>query len=97
MAELAIKVELTEELKDSIAKLKEEVESKIKVVQNTAWLVETIENCNSPSCWLGIVCGNLTFSSNANDALRFKRKEDAEAMCRLYVDCIATEHMWMDV
>jgi hypothetical protein len=63
----------------------------------TAWLVEL--GCLPPQWWTGRA-GDM-FSGDANDAMRFARREDAEVAIAWLVEpgtrrgCKALEHMWI--
>jgi hypothetical protein len=63
----------------------------------TGWLVEK-RGLGRPY-WLTAYLGQLTFSADANDAIRFSRRQDAEAIIAELYDQdshVATEHQWGD-
>ena len=66
-----------------------------------AWLIEGQNNNGEPIYFTCPAVPAFTgdWSTNADDALRFSRKVDAEMFRRRYLpgaDCEATEHMWVD-
>lgn len=64
----------------------------------TGWLIET-QNSNCVA-WLFIEFKSiLSWTVDSTLAVRFARKEDAEAVIKLMglTACIATEHMWSDI
>lgn len=58
-----------------------------------AWLVETVKD-NQVVYW-GKTIEGLGFTSENLDAIRFKRKEDAQTVAAcLLEECNAVEHSW---
>lgn len=68
----------------------------------TAWLIELPRAGSTPTWFTGR--NPVLFSDDANEAIRFARKQDAEAMIAgwngwelpMIVGAVATEHAWMD-
>lgn len=64
--------------------------------EQIGWLVEL--GCSPPMWWTGR--SHTPFSPNANAAIRFARREDAECAIAYLVKegtrdgCKATEHLW---
>jgi hypothetical protein len=60
----------------------------------TAWLIEMTVN-GVPNCW-GPIDGTLDFTPDHNTAIRFSRKQDAQAVIDDYgwTEVRAVEHMW---
>ena len=67
-----------------------------RVPDETGWLIESAFNGFSPSWWAGIPegCGQ-SFTDNPNKAVRFCRKDDAEAVAKYMHMVIVTEHKWI--
>ncbi len=63
-------------------------------MDETGWLVEC-RGLGSP-LWARLLNGDWLWVDDASKALRFSRRQDAEAVCALFgeLDVIATEHMW---
>ena len=65
-----------------------------------AWLIELRRSSQPPMWWTGHVSCAPPWGT-ANQAVRFARKVDAEAVIRAVLsaeiekDCVATEHVWM--
>lgn len=67
-----------------------------RVPDETGWLIESTFGASSPSWWTGIPegCGQ-SFTTDANKAVRFCRKGDAEAVAKHMRRVIVTEHKWL--
>jgi len=67
----------------------------------TGWLIERSQEDrgSSPPCWLTVSSSrNSVWTEDSSEALRFARKQDAEALIAHYAPtlggAIATEHTW---
>jgi hypothetical protein len=70
------------------------------MVRETGWLIEAGGNAVSPVLYAAIEpkSDQWYWSAHHNAALRFARKQDAEAFCRLMriQPLRVAEHVWMD-
>jgi hypothetical protein len=63
---------------------------------NIAWLLESKFKAPQPSWWNGRPEGDGNqFTTNANEAVRFSRREDAERVAARMHMVRATEHKWL--
>jgi hypothetical protein len=66
----------------------------------TGWLIELKQSVSARPLWYGITDENaLGMTDDANKAIRFARKEDAEAVMTLdlgWTEAFACEHAWSD-
>lgn len=70
--------------------------AKARVPNENGWLIESAFNGFSPSWWGGIPEGRgQSFTTDPNKAVRFCRKEDAEAVAKHMHMVIVTEHQWI--
>jgi hypothetical protein len=86
-------------------KLEEQIELCIKpqpipLPSNEGWLLEKKINSSEGNSgipvWIGIIDGLLEWTPSANLAIRFARREDAEALATIVDDCESiTSHSWI--
>ena len=69
--------------------------------EQTAWLIEMPDPLDSAPRWFSAGANGFHWTRDANTALWFVRKRDAEyfanwACLNAWPDCRITEHMWID-
>lgn len=92
-------------LADAERILRETQESAPAPVDEGAWLIETAALRNQdvivPHWWTGLYPNSVSWTTDANRAVRFARKQDAEAVIHGMGDVFerpfATEHVWADL